>query len=383
MTAKTKQILIPFLVLIAVALLIALLMATKKAPEKKPPEKRIPFVATTTIATAPIQLQVTSQGLVEPVYRTQIVAQVAGEVVWVDALFAKGNLVKKGVLLGQIDPFNYEVKLQQAKASLASARANFILERAQGQVAEAEWAKISNSEPSELGLRKPQQEQALATVKAAEAALKQAQKDLDRTRITAPFDGIIEQRQISPGGYLNIGSAVGQIADISRAEIRLPVSQQDLAYLVKQGADAEVVMHSDIAGQNHTWNARIVRSEGVLDPQTRMHYLVAEYLDPYATTTAGQPLVFGSFVSAAIKGIEIPSAVRVPRTVLRDHQIPVALNGKLHLVDVSVARHEGKDSVIENGLVSGMHVIISALDHPIEGMQVKLLNQVEQGKAQL
>jgi len=370
MTSSTKRIVLPILIIVVAVGIFAALMAAKAPPEKKSEERETPFVSVETIQLAPLTLKVQSQGLVQPKYDTQILAQVSGEITFIASSFVRGGLVKKGDLLAQIDPFNYQVKLQQANANLASAKANFILERAQGQVAEAEWQKITTAEPSELGLRKPQQEQALAAVKAAEAGVKQATKDLQRTKIIAPFDALIGTRNVSPGSFVNMGTPIGQVLDIDTAEVRLPVAGDDLLFLEAAGRNAAVTLTAFISGKPFSWQATIVRDEGVVDSSSRMVYLVAQLNDPYLQTGAEHAyrLPFGTFVTAEIEGRILPSAAYVPRQLLGSQGIPLLVDKKLHFRPVEVVRHEGKLSVISSGLNDGDLYITSSLEYPIEGM---------------
>lgn len=373
MNIRRKQIILPIGVFILTIVTIVAIMAGKTPPQKGEPETAIPVVDTLQVTLTLLTLDVESQGLVEPPFATHLVAQVSGEILSVNDDFMRGNIVRKGAVLAEVDPFNYEVRVQQANASLASARAAFILERAQGQVAEAEWAKITSAEPSELGLRKPQQEQALANVKAAEAALRQAEKDLQRTRIVAPYDAIIQDRAVSPGSYVSAGSTIGQIADMTIAEVRLPVNQNDFAYLDNGGIGAEVTLTAELAGKHQAWPAYIVRSEGIVDKQSRMTYLVARVPDPYGVRGETDPaLAFGTFVSAQIQGKAMPNAVTLPRAALLQNRVPLVKDSKLVFAEVNVVRHEGKQSIVEGGLQDGDKVIVTALDHPVDGMDVNL-----------
>ncbi|WP_075188307.1 efflux RND transporter periplasmic adaptor subunit [Teredinibacter haidensis] len=371
MTSTTKRIVFPIVIILIAAAIVAALVAGKKKPERKNDTNNAPFVSVKTVELAPLTLSVKSQGLVQAKFQTQLLAQVSGEITQVSEKFVRGGLVNKGELLAQVDPFNYQVKLQQANASLASAKAQFILERAQGRVAEAEWEKITNAEPSELGLRKPQQEQALAGVKAAEAGVRQATKDLQRTRIIAPFDALVAARNVSPGTFANMGTHIGTVLDVETAEIRLPVSNNDLAFLEAGGINAPVNLVATLSNRIVSWQANIVRDEGVVDDKSRMVYLVAQLEDPY--NRSGQSdaprLPFGTYVTAEIEGRHIASAAYVPRQLLRDNRLALyGNNNTLTFAEVEVIRHEGKFSVISNGLMDGDLLITSSLEYPVEGM---------------
>ena len=165
MTRK-KQIIIPIGILLAGIGLMAGLSSMKKPPEEKPEVDTTPIVAVENISVAPLTLEVTSYGLVQPKYETELVAQVSGQIVELSDTFLRGGQVKKGQLLARIDPSDYEAALIDAEASMASARSALETERAQGQVAEQEWKRITDTSPTELSLRKPQLAQELARVKA-------------------------------------------------------------------------------------------------------------------------------------------------------------------------------------------------------------------------
>ncbi|MBX2858337.1 MAG: efflux RND transporter periplasmic adaptor subunit [Cellvibrionaceae bacterium] len=387
---NSKQILYPILVLLLAAGVVAGLLATKSPPDKKKPETKIPYVSTEIIQLEPMTLSVNSQGVVNAKFSTNLLAQVAGEIIQVSESFVRGGVVRKGELLAQIDPLNYEVQLEQANATLASARAQFILERAQGQVAEAEWGQITTAKPSELGLRKPQQEQALAAVKAAEASVKQANKDLQRTRIIAPFNALVTQRQVSPGTFVNMGTAIGEVMDVAVAEVRLPVPASEMAFLHRHGIGATAALRASVAGKPQQWQAKIVRDEGLVDERSRMVFLVAEVHDPYlffeqqdlpaSKSQDSKRLPFGTYVNAEIEGISLPAAASVPRHLLKEGKVALAVDQKLHFSEVEVIRHQGKNSIVVGGLTNGDQLITSTMSYLVEGMALKTDTQVNNAK---
>ncbi|MFT7560964.1 MAG: RND family efflux transporter MFP subunit [Flavobacteriales bacterium] len=374
MSPKTKRIVYPSFAIVIAAIIVSILMLTKAEPERKPLVKAVPLVEVSPVTVGDIQISVTSQGLVEAKFKTELVSKVSGEVVFLSEAFVRGGLINKGEVLLQVDPFDYEVRLEQARATLASARASFILERAQGQVAEAEWKQITNAKPSELGLRKPQQERALADVKAAEAGVKMASKELERTKIVAPFNALIGERSVSLGSFVNIGTNLGQVLDTSIAQVRLPVASTDLKYLEQGGTGAKVIVYGTAGGYAYEWQGSIARDEGVINNNNRMLFLVAELKDPYKHDASNNAprLPFGSYITADIMGLMLSNATRVPRHLLSEGRLPLYVDGKLELKPVSVLRHEGKLSVIEAGLETDDKLISSSLPQAVDGMSLRL-----------
>ncbi|WP_057832685.1 efflux RND transporter periplasmic adaptor subunit [Colwellia sp. TT2012] len=380
--ATKKQIIIPIVILaIGIAAMVGF-SSMKKPPEEKEQVDNTPIVAVESISVAPMTLTVNSYGMVKPKYETELIAQVNGEIVELSEVFVRGGFVNKGQLLARIDPSDYQAALLDAQASMASARAALEKEVAQGKVAEREWKQIENSSPTELSLRKPQLAQELARVKSAQASVLRAKRNLERTEIRSPYDALIDSRNVGLGSYVGVGSNIGHVLGTAVAEIRLPVADNQLAFLTKtesnkQGVNAQVNLMGTYAGQSTQWQARIIRSEGIIDNKSRMSYLVAEINDPYllnSGNTTGVPLRFGSYVNAKIKGYDISQATLIPRYLVVNGKVALLdSESKLHYVVIDIVRQQGSHVVVANGLADGDQLIVSALDYPVDGMKLALV----------
>ncbi|GAA5134068.1 efflux RND transporter periplasmic adaptor subunit [Thalassotalea piscium] len=380
MTRK-KQIIVPIAIIAAGALLFILFSNMKKPPEEKEKIDTTPIVSVQPVAIGPMVLEVNSYGIVTPKYETELVAQVSGPIVELSQTFERGGFVAKGQLLARIDPSDYEAALIDAQANLASARASLEKERAQGKVAEQEWKEITDTSPTELSLRKPQLAQEIARVKAAQASVLRAKRNMERTEIRAPYDAMIENRNIGLGSFVGTGSMVGKLLGTAIAEVRLPVADGELQFLAEQGKDASVVLIGDFAGQEIEWQAKVIRSEGVVDAKSRMSYFVAQVQDPYGLIDEKKheiPLRFGAYVNAKIKGIELTSATIVPRYLVVDDKIATLdQDNKLQFVAIDIVRQVGRDVIVASGLNEGDQVITSALDYPVNGMKLALPDDEE------
>ncbi|MDP7592568.1 MAG: efflux RND transporter periplasmic adaptor subunit [Litorilituus sp.] len=378
--ARKKQIIIPIAILTVGVVALIGFSSMKTPPQEKPVVDNIPIVAVETISVSPMTLQVDSYGVVKPKYETMLVAQVSGEIVELNDVFVRGGLVKKGQLLARIDPNDYHAALIEAQANMASAKAALEKEIAQGKVAEREWKQITNTSPTELSLRKPQLAQEQARVKAAQAAVLRAERNLQRTEIKAPYDAMVESRMIGLGSFVGTGSQLGKLLGTAIAEIRLPVADNQLQFLVNQGKQAKVNLIGTFAGETVQWHADIARSEGVIDEKSRMSYLVAQIHDPYhiASKENGAPLRFGTYVKAHIIGQEIASASIIPRyLVVNDTVAILDSESTLHYAAIDIVRQQGGDVIVSNGLLDGDRLIISALDYPIDGMKLALASDLE------
>jgi len=162
--------------------------------------------------------------------------------------------------------------------------------------------------------------------------------------------------------------------------VRLPIPDEELAHLelsLMPGSNGEgppVTLSADFAGQRREWQGRVVRTEGELDPRSRMVHVVARVDDPYGSSAGGSaPLSVGLFVDATIHGRELAGAVRIPRAALReDDRVWVAdAKDQLRIRRVEVAQRSRDEVVVKSGLGSGDRIILSSLTAPVEGMPVR------------
>lgn len=380
--AMKKRIFLPPAIIVLAIILAVVLAATKTPPEQSQEERPAVLVDAMEVAPQDIRFQVASQGTVEPRHQTTLVAEVGGRVMELADDFVAGGFFEEGDMLVQIDPSDYRVMVQEARANLAQARAALEEELARAQVAKEEWASIEQGNIPSLGLREPQVASAVATVESAEARLQKAERDLQRTTIRAPFDGLLRSRSVDVGQYLGTGSQVAVILGTEVAEVRLPLSDRDLAYLelpiqgAELTAEPDVKFVSDIAGQQTEWFGKLVRSEGILDANSRVIYGVVQVRDPYNQEgqTHPVPLRFGRFVQAAVAGTEAKNVFVLPRYALTSKGTVWVIDDerKIHEVEVNVRRTDANDVFVSEGLQRGDKVMLTQLANPLPGMKVRL-----------
>ena len=385
------------LVIIAgsIGVVVALVAVNKgKRPEQRDEISPALLVDVIRAEPASLNLTVRSQGSVQPRTETTVMAEVSGKIVDVSRNFIPGGFLRKGEVLLRIDASDYEAALKRAEANLASRRAQLADQQARSDQALRDWANLGRSgEPSELTLRKPQLAEAMAAVQAAEADLEKAQRDLDRTRIRSPYDGLVRSKLADVGQYVSPGTPLGMTFAIETAEVRLPITIRDLAYLqlpVATGAAPppervtalpEVKLTATGSGIDGAWRAQIVRTEGIIDEASRVIYAVAEIIDPYGVLGQSRqaPLRVGTFVSAEIEGIRANSVVVLPRSVLRpDNTLLIADDSnRLEIRPVQVLRSEPNLVYLTGGVGRGDRVISTSLDAPIAGTLVSIGHESE------
>jgi RND family efflux transporter MFP subunit len=159
--------------------------------------------------TVPVQRNLATRvqflGQFSPVQNVELRPQVGGTLTQIG--FKDGDIVQKGDLLFQIDPTPYEIKLSEATAQLETAHSR--LDLAKQEFFRADSLKKTGYGSIEIAdQRAAEQRAAQAAVSNAEASVRDAQFDLDHTRINAPFTGRIGTHQVSVGNLIS-GSRAG------------------------------------------------------------------------------------------------------------------------------------------------------------------------------
>ena len=367
------------LVIILVGLAIAVvLVSSRKPPEQVPVEIPAFLVDAKEIQSEQVSFIVKSQGNVVPRNKTALSAQVSGQVVSLSDSFIAGGTFKKGDVLATLEQDDYKTDLKLAEAELAQAQAALQEEIARGKVAEQEWRSVNSVAPPELGLRKPQLAKEQANVKAAEAKLERAKRNLARTQITAPYNGIVVERNIDLGQFVTMGAAIGTVYSTDTAEVRLPITDSDLMFvnIASQSTDgAPVSLKASVGGLTRRWEGKLVRSEGVLDTGSRVVYAIVEVKDPYNMKGSHRaPIRFGQFVEAEITSRQNEALMVLPRSILRldNTVLTVNENREIEIKPVEVARTTAKEVFIRSGIEEGSLVVTSAVPNPYNGMKVRL-----------
>lgn len=368
---RSFRILLAVVILCAGFALFILLAKLKKTPLPANPPKPFQEVETVTARKADLNVEIPAQGTVEPVTVTRAAAEVGGTILAVAPNFKAGGTFKAGDVLLEIDPADYKAALAQAQATLADARLAVVQEEMKAEQAERDWQRIATpgQAPSELARRIPQLAAARARVDSAEAAVDKALRDLERTKLRAPYDGRIRRKLADLGTHVAKGNGLAEFYATDPLEVRLPVPRQDAAFFDLRGQ--EIVLHEP-GGQGRTWQARVDRTEGEIQRDSRSIVVVAR-IDGRA---ADAPLP-GQFVHTTIAGRVIPGLVRVPRRAFAKSD-RVLVVGDGHTVTtrpVKILRTEKDDVLVSQGLEDGEQLCVTALTAVIEGMEVKVVSR--------
>jgi len=383
---KVIRFLLPIMVVAAGLVGSALLVKFGKKTEPIDPPAIAPLVETIVAELRDHPFTVQAQGNVSAHTEIDLAAEISGKIEWISDALAAGGFFEKGDALVRIEKRDFELAVVSAEAQLAQAKAALAREKAEAAVAVREWNELGKGDASALLKREPQLAQAKAAVNSAEALIEKAKRDLERCVITAPFDGRVERKGVDAGQFVNRGAPLGRLYAVDRAEVRLPIPEEDLAFLdlplaFQEGDGAErpgpsVRLRATIAGKEQNWTGKIVRTEGRIDSQSRMTYAVAQVMDPYGRKSDIQsmPLAVGLFVSCEVEGRVATDTATLPRRALRNRNEvwTVDADSRLHVRQVDVLR-AGRDTVvIGSGLKRGERVCVSSLDAVVDGMKVRL-----------
>jgi len=360
----------------------ALLIAT--GPQVQPQVAKLipPLVRTLTVQPGTHQFNVRTHGSVVPRTESELVPEVDGRVLRVSPALVSGGFFSKNDVLLEIDSLDYDVALEQARAGIARAESDLDNERKDHERQEDLVTKGSIS-ASQLDNSLNRVTIAKATLREARARLARAERDLARTSMTAPYDGRVRSERVDAGQFVRRGEAIGTVYAVDFAEVRLPIHANELAYLdlpiSKAGqalaTQSEVTLSAEFAGTVHSWQGKVVRTEGELDPTTRMVHVVAQVANPYDSRQERAPLAVGLFVDAMIHGKTISNATVLPRSALRrgNQVFVVDEQDRLRFRTVNVLRLVDDQVYIGEGLRGGERVCVSALQSTTDGMLVRVV----------
>jgi len=383
--SRAKRILFPIGVIVTGLVLFVVMSAMAPKPQKKEISSKNPLVDVIEVNKGNVVFEIESQGSISPRTETTLISEVSGQIKNVSGKFVVGGFFKKGEQLLEIDPIDYEVALLQAQARLDGANAKLVEERARGKQAEKEWSLTGRSKKNApiLALRTPQLQQAQADVKAAQADVKSAEIKLQRTKIVAPYDAMVKAKSVDVGQYVSTGSQLATTFAVDYAEIRLPVKEQDMAYIdipamgQSHQMGSQVELFSEQGGKIKKWSTFITRSEGVVEATSRMNYVVAQLHDPYGLSSKSgtiEPIKIGTFVKAKIIGVETSGIIIIPRKAIRGANKLYLMdeNQKLNITEINILRSDSKNVYISDGVNGGDQIVLTKLVTAVNGMTLRL-----------
>jgi RND family efflux transporter MFP subunit len=383
---KFLKIISPILVLVVSIGIVQGLSAAKPEPEKKEETQRLVSLYVDEVKSDTVTISVQTQGEVRPKTEIDLIPQVSGRIVGISGSFAEGAEFAPGETLIKIDDTNYKLAVVRAKARVAEAEVALQRELANAKIKKDHWLdKQNQGEPTPYALNKPQVLEAEAKLASAESDLQEAQLNVARTEINVPFLGRVREKSVGIGQYVTAGSHLGRVFSTDTVEIRLPLTDSQLAELnlpmgfMADAFNAPVVQFSaHVGNREHTWIGRIVRTHASVDQQTRLIYAIAEVEDPYGLgADNGAPIAVGMFVHADIAGVNSQLALVLPRLALRNANKVYVINdeNRLEIRTVEVLSTSEDFVLVSNGVAVGDKVVTSTIPAAVDGMEVRAITR--------
>lgn len=380
----TIKFILPIALIGVAAAVFQLLTLDPALPAREAPEIPALLIEVDTARAQPVTWHVESQGTVSAAIRSDLVSQVGGQVVDVAPNFVSGGFFERDSMLVQLDTSDYEIALRRAESNLVQFSTEVDNQKILAEVNQryrddvlgigANGGAGGADSPVLADLRR-----ALAGLEKAQADLDQAELNLARSTIRAPYDGLIVEKTADLGQVVGPQSLLAKMVSVDYAEVRLPVSLREMRFLDESLDVEEIALPVELKanlgnGTIGEWQAVIVRSEGIVDPTSRVVYLVARVDDPYDRMDTGKiPLRIGTFVTARIRGLEAGNLFSIPRHVVGQDGVVWVLNedDEIWPRQVTVEHRDERFAYVSAGLRDGEQYCITPLDQPVPGTRVR------------
>jgi RND family efflux transporter MFP subunit len=378
------RLLLPAIVVISAVVVAAWLLQTGPQAKPRPKVRNATIVDVRPIKFDRQATTISVMGTVIPQREVILKPQVSGKIISMsDKLIPGGRFAKDEPLL-TIDPSDYQLSVQQLASEVARVKADWQIELGWQRVARKEYELLGESvtdEEKALMLREPQLANIKAVLDATTARLEQAQLDLQRTVVTAPFNAVVISREINLGTSASPSATLATLvgSDSYWIDALVPSSLLKWISTGQEGrADGSQVRIFDSAawGAEQYRTGRVLGLTAMVEEQGRMAKLLVEIPDPLALRTGakGQPeLLLGSYVRVEIVGASVPQAALVERDLIRDgnHVWIMDARSTLDIRPVEIAFRGQESVLVTGGIREGELLVTSNLPSPVQGMSLR------------
>ncbi len=369
------RIILPVVILAVAIAGFAYLRATRPQATPAPVQEKVWPVAAVTAQFIDVWPRITEFGTVIAGSVVELRPLVAGRIVELGPNFFEGAIIRAGEKLIKIDPFDYEIEVDDKKAAVDEAAARLketeaelrierrLLVIAQSQVALRERdlerkrklsargtlsrkaqddARIAHNDAKQsvesrnqliqrLGARAEQQK---ASVVRAAATLRRARRDLEETVLTAPMDGFLAAAVAAVGQRVSTGDRIARLIVASRLEVSFQLTQRDFGRLAGDGGRGatnrligrKLRVNWRVGNERFAFDAVIERLGAEIDAASGGIGIYARITDP----DLASPLRPGAFVEVVIPGKTYRGVLRLPESaIMDDGSIYVVENGRL------------------------------------------------------
>ncbi len=385
-----KTVFICLLILLLAAGASAVIFLTEPTAQRSSATKRSAMLVDVTgVDHGTFRPVITAMGTVRADQEIVLSPRVSGEIVSISDSFTPGGFVGEGEVLLRIDPADYEVNLMQRQSDLRQAASELELELGRQDLAKKDYQELEGTISSEyktLVLRGPQLDTARARVEAAQAAVRRAELELERTRIRAPFAAHIINREANVGSQVSPGESLGRLVGVESYWVEAAVPVSNLRWIefpdTSEHTGSNVRIRNRSAWPEDTFRTgEVYNLIGALEDQTRLARVLLTVADPlsHEPESAGlPPLMVGSYVEARIEGKPIEDVIRMNRDFLRQNDtVWIKEDGVLRIRDVDIVFRDQDYVYIRSGLGVDDLVVTTNLATVLEGAPLRLEGDAE------
>jgi len=380
---ELKRIIMPVAILAFALVFFVFLVRTPPTLEPIAPDQAVATVRVASVQPESVVLEVRSQGRVQASRRVSLSASAAGPVSWISPSLVAGGYFNADDVILRIDSRDFETSLERSRSSLAQAdsEAAFAADELARNADLAARRLISESQLREL---QRQADLTSSRLRDARAAVAQAELDLRRTEVRAPFATIVENTSIELGQTISRGQALASLLSADEVEVRLPLSLAQLAYLdIPLGSRGElpaelapaVTVSGMFAGQMKHWQGQLVRMEASIDMASNAMQAIVRVDHQQGSI----PLPVGLYVEATVTGKRVDDIVVLPRDVIRGNNrvLVVDTENRMWFREVDILRLENERVLIQGGLAAGERICLSPIQAVIDGMLVQVVSSTD------
>ncbi len=308
-------------------------------------------VETAVVTTSTIEDRFEAVGSIEAQNAITIVSEI--DAIVTDLPFHEGTTIQKGALVAQLDDSQIRAEMARAAALLEQKEANF--ERIQTLF--------------EKGVTTQQDfDDASAAFKVAQADLAIIEARLAKTRITAPFSGVIGARTVSPGAFLRAGTAITSLTQLSELKVTFSAPERFFA-LLRRGSEVTI---STTAYPDEFLKGKIEVIEPIIDQATRAALMIAHFENPEDKFRPGMSANISAVMSRREKALVIPDeavfaegAQNMVYVVKEDSSVARAV--------ITVGTRQRKAVEVVQGLEAGMTIVKAGHQKLFDGAKVNPL----------
>ena len=382
-----KRIVLPIAILIGCFLISGYLIRNPTTVEEAAIEIIPVSVRVAEVNLESVDLVVGSQGKVQAAQTASLSAPVAGPVEWISSSMEAGGYVEGGQALLRLEAADFETALERSWANLQQAQA-------ESEFADTELARMRELAEQRLASDSQLQDaQRRANVNKArlidaQASYDQAQLDLNRTEIRAPFNAVIQSRDVELGQYVNRAQSVALLYGADEVEVRVPLAIRQLGFLnvplgqrgeISEEHAPDVLLTGMYGGQKYNWPGKLVRIEASIDPSSNTVQTIIRVSQPSTDKEQDEnglrtiPLPIGLYVEADIQGRTVENIISLPRSVIRNNNqvLIVDAENKMYYREVEIFRLEEQQVLISSGILPGERICISPIQAVVDGMAVQ------------